>query len=85
MRAGCGAQACMRIVKGSHKLGLLDHNTTEEGNFNAEPYERELWEDDASLAKVMPRAGGLSIHHVRLSCPPACPCTIPPPLLPAVV
>ena len=55
--------ACMRIVRGSHKLGLLDHNTTDDGFFNAEPYERELWEDDASLAKLMPRAGGLSIHH----------------------
>ncbi len=55
--------ACMRVVRGSHKLGLLDHNTTADGFFNAEPLQRELWEDDASLAKLMPRAGGLSIHH----------------------
>lgn len=55
--------ACMRVVRGSHKLGLLDHNTTEDGFFNAEPRQHELWEDASSLAKLMPRAGGLSIHH----------------------
>eukprot|EP01043_Picozoa_sp_COSAG02_P011365 COSAG02_NODE_417_length_22746_cov_9.074172_16_plen_226_part_00 len=55
--------ACMRVVRGSHTLGLLDHNTTADGFFNAEPRQRELWEDDASLAKLTPSAGGLSIHH----------------------
>jgi hypothetical protein len=56
--------ACMCVVRGSHKLGLLDHNTTDEGFFNAEPSlaRRELWEDDVSLARLTPRAGGLSIH-----------------------
>ena len=29
----------MRVVRGSHKLGLLNHNTTADGFFNAEPYE----------------------------------------------
>jgi hypothetical protein len=31
------ANGCMRVVPKSHKLGLLDHNTTPDGAFNAEP------------------------------------------------
>eukprot|EP01047_Picozoa_sp_COSAG01_P070865 COSAG01_NODE_10855_length_2067_cov_25.166667_2_plen_313_part_00 len=58
--------ACMRVVSGSHKLGLLDHNNGPDGLFNAEPSlarHQHLWADDGALPKLCPRAGGLSIHH----------------------
>ena len=60
------ANACMRVVSGSHKLGLLDHNNGPDRLFNAEPplaQHEHLWADDTNLQQVRPRAGGISIHH----------------------
>eukprot|EP01048_Picozoa_sp_COSAG05_P005535 COSAG05_NODE_331_length_11273_cov_3.896635_5_plen_178_part_00 len=60
------ANACMRVVSASHKLGLLDHNNGPDRLFNAEPslaQHQHLWADDNALPKLRPRAGGISIHH----------------------
>jgi phytanoyl-CoA hydroxylase len=52
---------CMQIVRGSHRLGLLDH--TDHGLFRGACQESHLWEDPNQLAQVTPKAGGMSIHH----------------------
>ncbi|MCU6707717.1 phytanoyl-CoA dioxygenase family protein [Paenibacillus sp. J5C_2022] len=52
---------CMQMVKGSHKLGPLDH--TKDGYFIGACSESRYWEDGSHVVNIMPRAGGISIHH----------------------
>ena len=52
---------CMQMVRGSHKLGLLDHSV--DGIFQGACQESHLWEKTENLALIMPKAGGISIHH----------------------
>ena len=53
---------CMRMVRGSHTRGLLDHSNAE-GLFSNECQDR-VWEDPGSqIVEITPRAGGISIHH----------------------
>ncbi len=54
---------CMRMVKGSHKRGLLNH-MDEEGTFTAKCQEQNAWEDYADdIVDITPRRGGISLHH----------------------
>lgn len=54
---------CMEMVKGSHKLGFLDH--TIDGYFTAACQEHQHhWEENPELVvQITPKAGGISIHH----------------------
>lgn len=53
---------CMSMVKGSHRLGLLNH--AKEGYFTSHCQESHVWEDNPDeVVPVTPRAGGISIHH----------------------
>jgi ectoine hydroxylase-related dioxygenase (phytanoyl-CoA dioxygenase family) len=53
---------CMSMVKGSHRLGLLEHRAN--GVFTGVCQESQHWEDHPELVMpVTPRAGGISIHH----------------------
>ncbi|MBV7338044.1 phytanoyl-CoA dioxygenase family protein [Chloroflexi bacterium TSY] len=52
---------CMQMVRGSYKLGLLDHD--EAGLFHGRCQESHLWEDEARVANITPKVGGISIHH----------------------
>ncbi len=52
---------CMQMVRGSHKLGLLDH--IEDGLFNGQCQESHLWQDGSQVVNIMPKAGSISIHH----------------------
>lgn len=52
---------CMQMVRGSHKLGLLDHD--EDGLFHGNCQESYLWEDGTRVANITPKTGGVSIHH----------------------
>ncbi|WP_217369532.1 phytanoyl-CoA dioxygenase family protein [Nonomuraea antri] len=53
---------CMRIVRGSHKAGLLDH-TDGAGTFLASCQTPEMWADESRVVPVEVPAGGISIHH----------------------
>ena len=52
---------CMQMVKGSHKLGYLNHSV--DGLFTAECQESHYWEDESKVAQIIPKTGGISIHH----------------------
>ncbi len=52
---------CMSMVRGSHKLGILDHS--KEGLFAGACTQKHLWEDASRCAQITPRSGGISIHH----------------------
>lgn len=55
---------CMQMVKGSHKLGLLNHAV--DGRFTGECQESRYWEqpsDPGDVVYVTPKTGGISIHH----------------------
>jgi ectoine hydroxylase-related dioxygenase (phytanoyl-CoA dioxygenase family) len=52
---------CMSIVKGSHKLGVLDH--LRDGYFEGKCVEEKYWADPKQVVPLMPKAGGISIHH----------------------
>ncbi|MGE4658996.1 MAG: phytanoyl-CoA dioxygenase family protein [Gammaproteobacteria bacterium] len=56
---------CMYVVRGSHKLGPLDHHL--DGWFTSccqEALPKEVIpEDESGLLAVTPLAGGISIHH----------------------
>ncbi|MDA0838968.1 MAG: phytanoyl-CoA dioxygenase family protein [Planctomycetota bacterium] len=52
---------CMSVVRGSHTLGLLNH--TKDGYFAGACLEDHHWAEESNLARVTPRAGGISIHH----------------------
>ncbi len=54
---------CMRMVRGSHRRGLLDH-TDENGLFTGMCREPSAWKDHQDdVVQITPRAGGISIHH----------------------
>ncbi len=53
---------CMQVVRGSHKMGLLNH-TEADGLFQGQCQESHLWADAGRLDHVTPKAGGISIHH----------------------
>lgn len=55
---------CMQMIKGSHKLGLLDHAV--EGRFVGACQEKHLWlspENPDDIEYIIPKTGGISIHH----------------------
>ncbi|SDW65586.1 phytanoyl-CoA dioxygenase family protein [Paenibacillus sp. CF384] len=54
---------CMQMVKGSHRLGLLDHSM--DGYFVAGCQEPQYWEHASAeqTVQITPKAGGISIHH----------------------
>lgn len=53
---------CMHMVRGSHRLGPLDH--AQNGRFTGACQQPEHWEAHPErVAAVTPRAGGISIHH----------------------
>jgi len=52
----------MYAVKGSHKLGLLNH--TRDGFFSGSCMEPKYWEEaPEKVVPLMARAGGISLHH----------------------
>lgn len=54
---------CMSMVRGSHRLGLLNHADAE-GYFTMSCQESRYWEEHPEqVIPIMPRAGGISIHH----------------------
>jgi ectoine hydroxylase-related dioxygenase (phytanoyl-CoA dioxygenase family) len=52
---------CMKMVRGSHKRGMLDH--TIKGVFTRYCQEPQHWADESQHVDITPRAGGMSIHH----------------------
>ncbi|MCZ7649159.1 MAG: phytanoyl-CoA dioxygenase family protein [Planctomycetota bacterium] len=52
---------CMSMVRGSHKLGLLEHRV--DGYFSGKCQEEQAWSDASKVVPVRVRAGGISIHH----------------------
>ncbi|MGW2779065.1 phytanoyl-CoA dioxygenase family protein [Streptomyces olivaceoviridis] len=52
----------MRVVRGSHKEGLLDH-TDGNGIFLAHCQESRMWADESRIAAIEVPAGSVSIHH----------------------
>ncbi|MBE7465748.1 MAG: phytanoyl-CoA dioxygenase family protein [Planctomycetes bacterium] len=52
---------CMSMVRGSHKLGLLEHR--HEGYFSGRCQETRALEDASKIVPIQVRAGGISIHH----------------------
>ena len=55
------SNGCMQVVRGSHKLGLLNH--MQDGLFTGMCQESQYWDDELQIAQVTPKAGGISIHH----------------------
>ncbi len=54
---------CMRMVRGSHRLGYLPHHD-EEGYFDG-ICRRPIWEErPQDVVEITPRSGGISIHHL---------------------
>ncbi len=54
---------CMQMIRGSHKLGLLDH-LDEAGIFTGECQESHVWEEHPErVISITPKAGGISMHH----------------------
>ena len=54
---------CMRMVRGSHGHGLLNHADSG-GNFTYQCQEKSRWESRPDLVTpITPRAGGISLHH----------------------
>jgi phytanoyl-CoA hydroxylase len=52
---------CMSVVRGSHKLGLLNHLV--DGYFTGACQQPEHWSDPTGIVELTPKAGGISIHH----------------------
>lgn len=55
---------CMSMVKGSHKLGMLNHSI--DGYFSGACQEPQYWESKegrANTVEIMTKCGGISIHH----------------------
>ena len=54
---------CMHMVRGSHKMGLLDHMDGQ-GLFSTLCKEERVWsEQPENITPITPRAGGISMHH----------------------
>ena len=61
------AHGCMRFVPGSHRLELLEHRDTYDGeNFLTRGQEAVYEVDESRTVKVELRAGEASLHHGRL-------------------
>ena len=61
------AHGCMRFVPGSHRLGLLEHRDTYDGeNFLTRGQEAVCEVDESRTVKVELEAGQASLHHGRL-------------------
>lgn len=53
---------CMNMVRGSHKLGLLNH--MQDGRFTGSCQEARVWQEHPeNVTPITPRAGGISLHH----------------------
>ena len=52
---------CMQMVRGSHKLGLL--NYWRDGYFAYVCQEEDQWAPESKIAEITPNPGGLTIHH----------------------
>ncbi|MFQ3367874.1 MAG: phytanoyl-CoA hydroxylase [Candidatus Poriferisodalaceae bacterium] len=54
---------CMRMIRGSHKRGLLNH-MDKDGVFTGMCQEPKAWKDHlGDVVDITPRAGGISLHH----------------------
>lgn len=54
---------CMSMLRGSHRLGPLNHLDAE-GQFDGSCREPQHWQNDPeNVVPVTPRAGSISIHH----------------------
>ena len=53
---------CMYVRPGSHRLGLLNHHD-ESGYWAGECVEKDLYASADAMVPLMPKAGGISIHH----------------------
>ena len=52
----------MHMVRGSHRIGILDH--TVDDRFTGACQGPELWKTEPEkVVAITPRAGGISIHH----------------------
>ena len=61
------AHGCMRFVPGSHRLEVLEHRDTYDGeNFLTRGQEAVYEVDESRTVKVELRAGEASLHHGRL-------------------
>ncbi len=52
---------CMSVVRRSHRLGPLSHLI--DGYFDSGCQEPAHWADSSRIVEVVPRAGGMSMHH----------------------
>lgn len=52
---------CLQAIKGSHKLGYLDHNV--DGYFVGACQEPNYWSDPSKIVNLTMKAGDISIHH----------------------
>lgn len=52
----------LRMVKGSHRLGALNH-IEPDGGFRGACQESHLWEDESKIEDLACKAGAVSIHH----------------------
>lgn len=52
---------CLRVVRGSHKLGLLDHAV--DGLFTGACQQPEHWSNRSRVIELTLKAGGISLHH----------------------
>lgn len=53
---------CMRMIPGSHRLGVCDHDD-DAGMFTGSCRDQARWADHPGAVAITPRAGGISIHH----------------------
>lgn len=54
---------CMRMIRGSHRNGLLNHMDND-GVFTGMCQEPKAWKDHVGdVVDITPRAGGISMHH----------------------
>lgn len=61
------ANGCMRVIPGSHKQGLLEHENVEDPNLLNKRGERLLMDVDESQAvDVVLKPGEMSLHHTNI-------------------
>ena len=54
---------CMRMIRGSHRRGLLNHMDSDDV-FTGMCQEPKAWKDHVGdVVDITPRAGGISLHH----------------------
>jgi len=54
---------CMQMVKGSHKLGVLNHRDEHGQETANDCTEEDAWQLPHEVVNIMPKKGGISIHH----------------------